>query len=167
MTMSPNASTGESMKSRSNSDLPERADKSAKATEPSFSIEAIVIGRNDDYEPNWFSRLKSCLAYNRQLFAGSRVDYRVAFVEWNPLEDRPLLAHNLVEEFSFVRAIVVDAAVHERLCESDELTVMLNFAYNAGLTDRNFNLLGAQRTPHSRLIGILIGLIGITDRNFN
>lgn len=97
-----------------------------------FSIDAVMLGRNDDYEPNWNEKLCASIAYNRSIFAESRVDYRVTFVEWNPPPGKPLLALELVERFPFLRAIVVEPAVHAALCTSDH-SVMLNFSLNCGL----------------------------------
>ena len=98
-----------------------------------FSIEAIVLGRNDEYEPNWTATLHASLQYNRQRFEAVGVDYRVAFVEWNPPPDRPLLAPDLVKRFFFLRAIVIDRDVHQAVCEVSNLDMMLNFAYNPAL----------------------------------
>jgi len=98
----------------------------------SFSIEAVIVGRNDEYEPNWESNLFSAIAYNRRLFEKTNVDYRVAFVEWNPLSERPLLAPRLTAAFPFVRGIVVDPKVHAHICRSAELPIVLTFAFNAG-----------------------------------
>lgn len=98
-----------------------------------FSIEAVVFGRNDDYEPNWAEKLFASFAHNRRLFEGTRAEFRIAFVEWNPPPGRPLLAPSLVERFPFVRVIVVEPEVHQALCESAELSVMTNFPFNVGL----------------------------------
>jgi hypothetical protein len=98
-----------------------------------FSIEAIVLGRNDDYEPNWVDKLIASIAHNRARFEGSHVDYSVCFVEWNPPRGRPILAPDLVKRFPYLRGIVVDADVHDALCTSPKLNMMLNFALNCGL----------------------------------
>jgi hypothetical protein len=98
-----------------------------------LSLEFTITGRNDDYEPNWAQRLEVVLAYNRAIFAGSGVDFRVAFVEWNPPEGRPLLSPGLVDRFPFLRAIVVAREVHAKVCESNSLVMMLNFGLNAAL----------------------------------
>jgi len=100
---------------------------------PPLSIEAVVLGRNDEYEPNWQQKLFASIAYNRARFEGSAVDYRVAFVEWNPPRDRPLIAPELVSKFPFLRAITVDADVHDALCTSRSLAMMLNFSLNCAL----------------------------------
>lgn len=96
------------------------------------TIEAVILGRNDDYEPGWGDRLQSVLAYNRERLAGTPFDYRAVFVEWNPPPDRPLLSPQLAARFPFVRCIVVDAAVHRRLSRGRQ-QMMLNFPVNAAV----------------------------------
>jgi hypothetical protein len=100
---------------------------------PVVEIEAVILGRNDDYEPGWTDKLHASIRYNRSLFEAHRIDFRIAFVEWNPPAGRPLLAPDLVRRYPFLRALVVDPAVHESLCESADLQMMLNFAYNPAL----------------------------------
>lgn len=97
------------------------------------TVEAIVLGRNDDYEPNWTGKLKASLTYNRQLFEATGIDYRVVFVEWNPPRGKELLAPGLVSSFPFVRALICDAELHDKLCESSDLEMMLNFPINAAI----------------------------------
>lgn len=100
---------------------------------PHFSVEFTITGRNDDYEPDWNQRLESVLRYNRRLFSSASVDFRVAFVEWNPPDGHPLLSSTLIEKFPFLRSIVVDSSVHRELCRSECLQMMLNFSLNAAL----------------------------------
>lgn len=106
-----------------------------------FSIEFTIAGRNDNYEPDWNRRLESVILYNHALFVSTDVDFRVAFVEWNPPEGRSLIAPALAEKFPFLRAIVVDAGVHRELCCSECLQVMLNFSLNAALRTSQCNFL--------------------------
>lgn len=98
-----------------------------------FSVECIVLGRNDDYEPDWAAKLEGAIRHNRSLFEKTRVNFSVAFVEWNPPRDKPLLGPELVRKYPFVRAVVVDPQVHAQLCEVPDLQIMLNFACNAAL----------------------------------
>jgi len=98
-----------------------------------FSVEFTLTGRNDEYEPHWNERMESVLRYNHALFENSGARFQVAFVEWNPPAGKPLLSPSLVEKYPFVRAIVVAAAVHEKLCETGEISIMLNFGYNAAI----------------------------------
>ena len=104
-----------------------------RSRDQQLSIEAVVLGRNDEYEPDWTAKLHASLRYNHRLFEAHGVDYRVAFVEWNPPDGRPLLSPTLVRAYPFLRALVVDADVHARLCLSSDLHMMLNFAYNPAL----------------------------------
>ena len=55
-------------------------------------IEAIILGRNDNYEPQWTEKLFAAIAYNRAMLTREGYEFRVAFVEWNPPPDTPLLA---------------------------------------------------------------------------
>lgn len=96
------------------------------------TIEAIILGRNDDYEPGWSDRLQAVLAYNRERFAGTAFDYRAVFVEWNPPPDQPLLSPQLVARFPFVRGIVVEADVHKSLSRGRQ-AMMMNFPVNAAI----------------------------------
>ncbi len=98
-----------------------------------ISLEAIVLGRNDDYEPDWNAKLFASIAYNRSLFEDSNIDFRVAFVEWNPPPGRALLAPSLIERFPFVRVVVVDPSVHGHLCDDPKLQILINFSCNAAL----------------------------------
>jgi hypothetical protein len=100
---------------------------------PRFTIEAVVLGRNDDYEPGWVDKLNASIRYNHRLLEARGISYRVAFVEWNPPAGRDLLAPGLVASYPFVRGIIVDREVHEHLCTARDLDMMLNFAYNPAL----------------------------------
>jgi hypothetical protein len=132
---------------------------------PPFSIDAVMMGRNDEYEPRWNEKLVASIAHNRRMFEGSRVDYRVTFVEWNPPSDKPLLGPQLVERFPFLRAIVVKPAVHEALCESDQ-SIMLNFSLNCGLrtSDADFCLISAGDLFIGRQLAAYIRELGL-NRN--
>src|SRR5690242_9113181 len=96
------------------------------------TIEAIILGRNDDYEPGWSDRLQAVLTYNHARLASTGFDYRAVFVEWNPPPDRPLLSPQLVARFPFVRGIVVEADVHKSLSRGRQ-AMMMNFPVNAAI----------------------------------
>lgn len=95
-------------------------------------IEAIIIGRNDEYEPNWFQNLCSAIQYNRSLFENSRIDFRVCLVEYNPVEGEPLLGPMLAEKFNYARSVVVDPQFHKKLSTMPKHNIMFNFGYNVG-----------------------------------
>ena len=102
-------------------------------TSKKFSIEFTIIGRNDNYEPHWYRNLLSIIAYNRSLFVGTKIDFRVAFVEWNPTKGRSFLSPQLVKKYEFLRAIVVSPKIHQQLCQAHDLVMMLNFSFNAAI----------------------------------
>ena len=108
-----------------------------------FSIEFTITGRNDDYEPNWHRNLMSVIAYNQSMFVGTKIDFRVAFVEWNPPKGRRFLSPTLVKKYKFLRAIVVAPEIHRQVCHSQDLTMMLNFSLNAAIrtSESNFILI--------------------------
>jgi hypothetical protein len=96
-------------------------------------LEYTTIGRNDDYTPDWLPKLESIIGYNRSLFASSDIDFRVAFVEWNPPQDRPLLAPYLVDKYPFLRAVVVDRNIHHDLCQLKSLNMLISFPVNVAI----------------------------------
>jgi hypothetical protein len=110
-----------------------------------FSLEYITIGRNDDHTPNWLPKLESVIGYNRSLFASSGIDFRFAFVEWNPPPDRPLLAPYLVGKYPFARAIVVEPQVHDTFREHNRLKIVICLAWNVAIrtSEADFVLLSS------------------------
>jgi hypothetical protein len=98
-----------------------------------LAIECVIVGRNDDYEPAWATKLEAAIAWNRRRFDGSRIDFRVAFVEWNPPRERPLLSPELVSKFPYLRAIVVEPEIHDQLCLVPALQIMMTLSFNAAL----------------------------------
>ncbi|MCC8432207.1 hypothetical protein [Reyranella aquatilis] len=95
-------------------------------------IEAIILGRNDNYEPQWTEKLLAAIAYNRAVLTRDGYEFRVAFVEWNPPAGNPLLAPMLVERFPYVRCVVVAPEVHKAICQGP-MPIMLNPAINAAV----------------------------------
>lgn len=88
----------------------------------------MVVGRNDDYMPDFSARLRATIAWN--LAHGIT---EVVFVEWNPPEQRELLAPAVAEEFSAARCYVVSRQVHERLCRNSNLALLEYHAKNVGV----------------------------------
>ena len=92
------------------------------------SIAKVVVGRNDDYMPDFLQRLTATTEWNvRHL-----VD-EVIFVEWNPPSDRPLLSIELAKRFSCFKAYVVPPGIHQKLCENEHLALMEFHAKNVGI----------------------------------
>jgi hypothetical protein len=92
------------------------------------AVAAVLVGRNDDYMPDFRERLIACLEWNTRYLVGE-----VVFVEWNPPADRDLLAHLLTERFPSLRAYVVPAATHDRICENPAVKLLEYHAKNVGI----------------------------------
>jgi hypothetical protein len=88
----------------------------------------VVVGRNDDYMPDFSERLHATVAWNLRFLAEE-----VVFVEWNPPPERPLLSPSLARAFPAVRAYVVDPTVHREIAGTSRLPLLEYHAKNAGL----------------------------------
>jgi hypothetical protein len=91
-------------------------------------VAAVLVGRNDDYMPDFRERLVACLEWNTRYLVSE-----VVFVEWNPPADRDLLAHHLTERFPSLRAYVVPAATHDRICQNPAVKLLEYHAKNVGI----------------------------------
>lgn len=92
------------------------------------SVAAVVVGRNDDYMPDFGRRLRATIAWNVRYFVDE-----VVFVEWNPPADRELLSLDLVKRFDRLRAYVVPAERHEAICRNRNLALLEYHAKNVGI----------------------------------
>lgn len=92
------------------------------------SVSLVVVGRNDDYMPDFYSRLKTTLTWNVKHLVSEPI-----FVEWNPPSDRNLLAFQLVRDIPTLKAYVVSARVHEQICQNKNLALMEYHAKNVGI----------------------------------
>jgi hypothetical protein len=92
------------------------------------AVAAVLVGRNDDYMPDFRQRLVACLEWNTRYLVSE-----VVFVEWNPPAGRDLLAHHLTERFPNLRAYVVPAATHDRICENPAIKLLEYHAKNVGI----------------------------------
>lgn len=93
-----------------------------------LSVAAVVVGRNDDYMPDFKERLHATIAWNIRYLVDE-----VVFVEWNPPSDRELLSLSLTKEFPCLRAYIVPPEIHLRLCQNLRLPLMEYHAKNVGL----------------------------------
>jgi len=91
-------------------------------------VAAVIVGRNDDYMPDFAQRLHATVAWNIRHLVNE-----VIFVEWNPPADRPLLASRLTSDFPAVSAYVVPPEIHQALCQNDRLALMEYHAKNVGI----------------------------------
>lgn len=92
------------------------------------SIAAVVVGRNDDYMSDFAERLYATLEWNIRYLVNE-----VVFVEWNPPGDRELLAYDLAKRFNCLRAYVVPAEIHQRVCENENIKLLEYHAKNVGI----------------------------------
>lgn len=91
-------------------------------------VSAVMVGRNDDYMPDFAHRLRATIAWNVRAIVDE-----VIFVEWNPPDDRELLATSLVKEFPQVKCYVVPREIHQKVCHNPRLPLMEYHAKNAGI----------------------------------
>lgn len=92
------------------------------------SVTAVVVGRNDDYMPDFRQRLEATIEWNARHLADE-----VIFVEWNPPTTRGLLAEGLAKRFPFLRAYVVAPEIHQSICENPRIAVLEFHAKNVGI----------------------------------
>ena len=92
------------------------------------SIALVVVGRNDDYMPDFAERLRLVLEWNTRKCISEPI-----FIEWNPPIDRPLLAHQLVNLFPTLKVFVVPYRLHVKVCTSKNLPLMEYHAKNVGI----------------------------------
>lgn len=89
---------------------------------------AVTVGRNDDYMPDFRQRLLATIDWNIKYLISEFV-----FVEWNPPGDRELLSIELTKKFDCLRAYVVPAEIHERMCENPNVELLEYHAKNVGI----------------------------------
>jgi hypothetical protein len=77
------------------------------------SISVVVAGRNDDYGGDFRDRLLRTAAHNTTLLTRAGLTFEYLLVEWNPVPDRDLLAHEFVSNVPGARVIVAPSAVHD------------------------------------------------------
>src|SRR5215470_6494606 len=86
---------------------------------PRPPLAAVTVGRNDDYMPDFRERLLATVAWNTKYLVSEFV-----FIEWNPPPDRELLSIELAKKFDCVRAYVVPAEIHQRVCQNRNINLL-------------------------------------------
>lgn len=95
---------------------------------PRPQIASVMVGRNDDYMSDFADRLHATIEWNdRHLIS------EVVFVEWNPPAGRELLSYRLAESFKSLRAYVVPAETHARVCRNANVNLLEYHAKNVGV----------------------------------
>jgi len=108
----------------------------ARSAPPYLTI--IVTGRNDDFGGDFNGRFFQALHFNHQQLAAADVTHEFVFVEWRPIDKRPLLASLLADEFAELKSLplrsyVVDPAYHDALSLNPRLQFQEFIAKNVGL----------------------------------
>lgn len=91
-------------------------------------VTAVMVGRNDDYMPDFRQRLEATIEWNARYLADE-----IVFVEWNPPPERALLAERLVERFPFVRVYVVPPELHAEVGRGGRAPLLEYHAKNVGI----------------------------------
>lgn len=92
------------------------------------SLSLVMVGRNDDYMPDFAQRVRIAIEWNLR-----HLVEEVIFVEWNPPEGRPWLSTALARDFSRVRCYVVPHAIHLEIARNPSLPLMEYHAKNVGI----------------------------------
>lgn len=93
-------------------------------------IEAIIVGRNDEYEPNWSDNLISCMCYNKKLLQKFGISLKFVFIEWNPIKETSYLSLRLQEKFGKeIRCYIVPPELHREVTGTP-IHMLLNYAWN-------------------------------------
>lgn len=91
-------------------------------------IAGVLVGRNDDYIPEFKRLLYSTIQWNlRHLLS------EVIFVEWNPPDGRGLLSVDLARDFKSLRAYVVPPELHRKLSHDLPFNLLEYHAKNVGI----------------------------------
>jgi hypothetical protein len=93
---------------------------------------AVFAGRNDDYVPDNEARVRALIEWNSKVMCDEFI-----FVEWNPLEDRPLLSLSLTRDYPQLSAYVVPRELHEQVSTNASMPVMEYFAKNVAIRRTN------------------------------
>jgi hypothetical protein len=91
-------------------------------------VAGVMVGRNDDYMPDFTGRLYATLEWNLRHLLDE-----VVFVEWNPRAGRELLSPGLAKRLGSLRAYVVPHEIHRDVCRSPHLQLMEYHAKNVGI----------------------------------
>lgn len=76
-------------------------------------ITTVCSGRNDNWNGTFDTVAPFALRHNAAVLAAAGVAFEQIFVEWAPLEDRPLLSETLVSVGPQVRCFVVPRTIHD------------------------------------------------------
>jgi len=95
-------------------------------------ISIVFVGRNDNYGGDFEQRLLSTAHHNMRRLTERGVEAELIFVEWNPIEEEPLLSEKVATAIPQARCFVVDGLVHRLISGNRHLKVFEYQAKNIG-----------------------------------
>lgn len=102
----------------------------------------ILTGKNDNYGGHFDERLILTTKYNTKNLKKAGVDCEIIFVEWNPIEGKPLLSEKLVNNFENIKCYVVKEDIHKQIRgEYDHMSFLEFFAKNLGIRKASGDIL--------------------------
>jgi hypothetical protein len=102
----------------------------------------ILTGKNDNYGGHFDERLILTTKYNTKKLKKAGVDCEIIFVEWNPIEGKPLLSEKLVDTFEDIKCYVVKEDVHKQIRgQYDHMSFLEFFAKNLGIRKASGDIL--------------------------
>jgi len=127
---------------------------------PMAQVAAVMVGRNDDYMPDFADRLRSVIVWNLR-----HLTDEVVFVEWNPPPDRELLSPGFAEKFPQFKGYVVPNGIHRAVCLNPNLPLMEYHAKNVGIRRANARLVIATNADVAVAADAILALkrLGIND----
>jgi hypothetical protein len=75
-------------------------------------LSIVLSGRNDNYGGNFNRRFFRAVKHNVYLLEKAGIEFEYLFVEWNPIQSRPLLSDSFLRMIEMGRAVVVEPEVH-------------------------------------------------------
>jgi hypothetical protein len=124
-------------------------------------ISAVMVGRNDDYMPDFRERLVSTIEWNLKNGVAE-----IIFVEWNPPSDRELLAYDLVAKFDRLKVFVVSPELHHQICRNPKLPLLEYHAKNVGIKRAEMSWVLSTNADVALGLDLIAGLSkGTVDEN--
>jgi FkbM family methyltransferase len=103
---------------------------------PYLSI--VLTGRNDDFGSDFNDRLFRAFEFNHRQLAARGITHEFVFIEWSPIQGKPLLAEILADRYSelvshVLTSYVADAAYHDAFSLNPRLQFQEFIAKNIGI----------------------------------
>lgn len=106
-----------------------------------MKVSIILTGRNDNYGGQFTERLTTTVRHNLDNLEAHGIDCQLILVEWNPPEDRELLAHLVTKQHPAAKCYVVDNLVHRHVSENKYIELFEYYAKNIGLSQAEGDVL--------------------------